>query len=85
MAGISGNVDMNWAYRDFSSNTGETPTPPSQELKDDVTGNWAEASIEKAKKKRIMNGYEDGSFKPNQPVTRAQLAAILDRLGLLDK
>ena len=28
-------------------------------------------------------GYADGTFKPNEPVTRAQLAVILDRLGLL--
>jgi N-acetylmuramoyl-L-alanine amidase CwlA len=51
--------------------------------KDDITGHWAEVSIKKAKEKSIINGYSDGQFKPDEPVTRAQLAVILDRLGLL--
>ncbi|WP_053177976.1 GH25 family lysozyme [Peribacillus loiseleuriae] len=52
---------------------------------DDITGHWAEKSLGKAKKAGIMIGYEDGSMRPNEPVTRAQLAVILDRLKLLDK
>ena len=32
-------------------------------------------------KKGIVKGYEDGSFKPDESLTRAQLCAILDRLG----
>jgi N-acetylmuramoyl-L-alanine amidase CwlA len=52
--------------------------------KDDVKGHWAEKSINKAKKKGVINGHSDGSFGPNEPVTRGQLAVILDRLGLLD-
>ncbi|ACJ33060.1 M15 family metallopeptidase [Anoxybacillus flavithermus] len=51
--------------------------------KDDVKGHWAEASIKKAMEKGIIKGYSDGTFKPDEPVTRAQLAVILDRLGLL--
>lgn len=31
--------------------------------------------------KGLINGYEDNSFRPNQPVTRAELAALLDRTG----
>ena len=27
--------------------------------------------------KKILNGYTDGTFKPNQPITRAQMAKIL--------
>lgn len=54
-----------------------------QQVKDDVKGHWAEASIRKAMEKGIIKGYTDGTFKPDEPVTRAQLAVILDRLGLL--
>lgn len=53
----------------------EEPVP-----KDDVTGHWAEPSIRRAMKRGIMKGYPDGSWKPDQPVTRAELAVILDRL-----
>lgn len=48
---------------------------------------WAAASWEKVQKKKakdgktpIMNGQN-----PSDPITRKQLAAVLDRLGLLDK
>jgi N-acetylmuramoyl-L-alanine amidase len=52
--------------------------------KDDIKGHWAETSILKAKEAKVINGYSDGSWKPNESVTRAQLAVILDRAGLLD-
>lgn len=47
---------------------------------DDVTGHWAESSIRRVIKRGIMVGYTDGSFHPDKPVTRAELAVILDRL-----
>jgi len=31
--------------------------------------------------KGLVTGYENNTFRPNQPVTRAELAAILDRTG----
>lgn len=31
--------------------------------------------------KGLVDGFEDNTFRPNQPVTRAQLAALLDRTG----
>jgi hypothetical protein len=31
--------------------------------------------------KGLINGYENNTFRPNQPVTRAELAALLDRTG----
>jgi N-acetylmuramoyl-L-alanine amidase len=53
-------------------------------VKDDITGHWAEESIRKAIKAGIIKGHSDGRFGPDEPVTRAQLAVILDRLGLLE-
>ena len=33
----------------------------------------------------VINGYEDGSFKPNGTITRAEIAVILDRyVGVKD-
>lgn len=43
----------------------------------DIQGNWAQPCIEQLAKRRIINGYPDGSFKPNAPVTRAEFAAML--------
>lgn len=52
---------------------------------DDLTGHWAEASCRKAKARAIMKGYPDETWKPDKELTRAELAVILDRLGLLDE
>lgn len=52
--------------------------------KTDYEGHWAKTSIDKAKAAGIMAGYPDGTFKPDQAVTRAELAVILDRLRLLE-
>ena len=29
--------------------------------------------------KNVINGYKDGTFKPNNPITRAEMAVILGR------
>lgn len=46
---------------------------------DDVSGHWAKGSIEWAMEKGLIKGYPDGSFKPNNPLTRAEACAILER------
>lgn len=51
---------------------------------DDVTGHWAEKAIRRCMERGLLRGYPDGSFKPNQPVTRAEMAVILDRLDKED-
>ncbi|WP_435371938.1 S8 family serine peptidase [Sporosarcina luteola] len=46
-------------------------------------GYWAEFYIQKAVQMGIFKGYKDGSFKPNEQLTRAQAAALITRaLGL---
>ncbi|OCT14626.1 S-layer protein [Paenibacillus pectinilyticus] len=37
--------------------------------------------VKEAVDKGLVNGFEDNSFRPEQNVTRAQLAALLDRTG----
>lgn len=52
---------------------------------DDVPANhWARTSIEKAASAGVMAGVSDREFAPNEPVTRAQMAVILDRIGILN-
>lgn len=43
----------------------------------DTAGHWAENAINKWADKGIISGYPDETFKPNNPVTRAELAKIL--------
>lgn len=46
----------------------------------DVKGHWAEKEISKAAAKGWVNGYEDGTFKPNQNITRAEAMALINRV-----
>lgn len=43
----------------------------------DTAGHWAENAINKWADKGIISGYPDETFKPDNPVTRAELAKIL--------
>ncbi|MDR9402952.1 MAG: DUF3747 domain-containing protein [Halothece sp. Uz-M2-17] len=39
-------------------------------------GRWSASKIQWAKENDIVSGYPDGSFRPTQPVTRAELIAV---------
>jgi hypothetical protein len=45
----------------------------------DISGNWAEPFIRVLTEKGIIAGYKDGTFRPDQPVTRAEFAALIRR------
>jgi hypothetical protein len=45
----------------------------------DVAGNWAEPFIKVLVEKGIIAGYPDGTFRPDQPVNRAEFAALLTK------
>lgn len=54
------------------------PTMAQQVEFTDVGSNyWARPFIERLAAEDIIAGFPDGSFQPNQPVTRAQFAAIV--------
>jgi hypothetical protein len=46
---------------------------------DVVVSRWSAPKITWAKNNNLISGYKDGTFKPTQPVTRAELMAILRR------
>lgn len=45
----------------------------------DVQGHWAQAYIEALAAQKIITGFPDGTFRPSDPVTRAQFAAIINK------
>ncbi|MET3942997.1 hypothetical protein ABIC22_005809 [Paenibacillus sp. PvP094] len=40
------------------------------------SSHWAAAAIDKVAKMGLMQGYKDGTFKPNQSLTRAEMASL---------
>jgi len=45
----------------------------------DLAGHWAEGTVSRMVYQGLLSGYEDGTFRPDNPVTRAECAAILSR------
>jgi hypothetical protein len=44
----------------------------------DISGHWAESRIKEAAKIGFVTGYQDGTFKPDKTVTRAEFATLLN-------
>ncbi|MBW4442815.1 MAG: S-layer homology domain-containing protein [Plectolyngbya sp. WJT66-NPBG17] len=61
-------------------------TPPSPGAAKPITGFtdvpsdfWAGSYIGELSRRNILGGYQDGTFKPNDPITRAQFASLLGK------
>ncbi|WP_121971310.1 S-layer homology domain-containing protein [Leptolyngbya sp. BC1307] len=78
---ILSNVSTNNSFASSfaQAQTAQAQTPPTQTLSfSDVSADyWAHDYIEGLAKSNIISGFGDGTFRPNDPVTRAQFAAIL--------
>ncbi|MEK3876544.1 Ig-like domain-containing protein [Paenibacillus sp. FSL M7-0420] len=49
----------------------------------DIAGHWAQAAVEQMSQAGIITGYEDGTFRPDQTLTRAEAVTIVNRaLGI---
>lgn len=46
----------------------------------DYESHWARDEIDRIIERGLMKGYPDGTFKPDKPITRAELAVVLNRL-----
>ncbi|MBB6692525.1 DUF4073 domain-containing protein [Cohnella xylanilytica] len=61
----------------------EKPEKPEKPIFEDTRNHWAESSIREAAAKGIVQGYSDGRFEPDAPITRAEFTVMLARaLGL---
>ncbi|MGX1831370.1 S-layer homology domain-containing protein [Paenibacillus taichungensis] len=57
----------------------------SHEFTDVTSSHWAQASISAAAQSGSVQGYTDGSFKPDQAITRAEMAVVLQPLLTSDQ
>ena len=58
-----------------------TPATPTAQIafKDVPSDYWAKPFIQELATRNIIKGFPDGTFRPNDPVTRAQFAAMLNQ------
>lgn len=56
----------------------EVELKASEEFKDYfLIGSWAKGHVNALKKKGYLTGYRDGTFRPNNPITRAEAVKII--------
>ena len=60
----------------------ETSVPPTQNpiTFNDINGHWASNEIKLFANKGYINGYEDGTFRPNDGITRAEFVKIFNKV-----
>ncbi len=58
------------------SNILNPSTIPQKDTFSDISGHWAKEFITKLEKSGAINGYPDGTFKPDNTVTRAEFSKI---------
>ncbi|MDZ7992760.1 MAG: DUF1565 domain-containing protein [Nostoc sp. EfeVER01] len=64
---------------DFVAASVDVPPGGPVAFKDVPANYWAKTYIEALASQNIIAGFPDGSFKPNEPVTRAQFATIVTK------
>ncbi|MHC0064536.1 DUF1565 domain-containing protein [Nostoc sp. UIC 10890] len=64
---------------DFVAASVDIPPGGPVAFKDVPANYWAKTYIEALASQNIIAGFPDGSFKPNEPVTRAQFATIITK------
>jgi S-layer homology domain len=60
------------------SETTETPSVPTVAFQDVPKEYWAYPFIEKLSSKKLIAGVTEDNFEPDRPITRAQMASLLD-------
>ncbi|OCT15347.1 hypothetical protein A8709_14755 [Paenibacillus pectinilyticus] len=50
----------------------------------DVNKHWSQANIDLFVKLGVLSGYEDGTFKPDASITRAEFASIIAKVFTMD-
>ncbi len=54
-------------------------TVPATAVFRDTTGHWAESTLSEWQDKGLINGYSDGSFRPDSTITRAEFIKLVNQ------
>ncbi len=72
-----------FAWRTASQSGADPANPPSLNKAmqfTDIETHWAKAAILALAERKLVNGYPDGSFKPDGGLTRAEFASLTNRV-----
>jgi hypothetical protein len=80
LAGITVDFNNSYGNEGFWNLRPAMPTKPLTDFKDVPAGHWAEGAIANAVSKGLFVGRSDGTFGMGVPVTREELAVVVDRV-----
>lgn len=66
-------------YRLLKEDVRDRVTSDVNDFSDVTSGDWFNVTVSSLAQMGVVAGYEDGSFRPNAPITRAEFAAIATR------
>lgn len=66
-------------YRLLKEDVRDRVTSDVNDFSDVASGDWFNVTVSSLAQMGVIAGYEDGSFRPNAPITRAEFAAIAMR------
>ncbi|MCD1260355.1 S-layer homology domain-containing protein [Paenibacillus athensensis] len=76
---LTGKTDHFTKFAVFLTAAEAEPVPTPDVSFSDIRGHWAEAAIRDGAGRGWIDGYPDGAFRPDEPVTRAEFALMLER------
>ncbi|MEN6327872.1 MAG: fibronectin type III domain-containing protein [Syntrophomonas sp.] len=78
---VSGEVQHFTKFAVIATEKAQVPVEPIKTalILKDVTGHWAEANINKLVASGVISGYPDGTFGPDNTISRAEFASIIVR------
>ena len=73
-----------WIYRTDATGSQvrlaqETTAPSGDQAYTDIQGHWAQSCIQRLSQQNILSGYPDNTFRPNNSITRAEYAALVNQ------
>ena len=77
------NPNGNITRAEFASITARFATSPTVGASTpftDISGHWAEENIKKAYALGYISGYPNGTFNPDAPITRAEVASLMNNV-----
>ncbi|MFD0961135.1 S-layer homology domain-containing protein [Paenibacillus chungangensis] len=82
---VSGGIDHAGTFAIISSKAEEELGSEEQIRFSDLVGHWAEENIHQLVNNGAISGYSDGTFRPDQSITRAEFTAILVKAFQLEQ
>ena len=76
-SGSSGSASGSMVTNTGGLNNIQKDTEQSKSVFSDIAGHWAQEIIENLSERNIIDGFEDGSFRPDTSVTRAQFCKMI--------